>query len=215
MPQPALLTPIPERQPQFQPLAPGRIWVVANMDPLCAANELGDVASRPSQRFGDLHTTGAAADDTPALAVIRHIVVPARRVEGRAGEILASRDVRKQRLVQKAGGSDEDVGDVGLAVRGLNVPAAAAETRGDDLLVEANEFGEATVAGDFLHIGPDLGRRRIFARSTIVRLKRKLVLPREDIDEQVREGIVPPGASDFARLFIDREIDAGASASRP
>ena len=35
----------------------------------------------------------------------------------------------------------------------------------DDLLVEADELGEAAVARDFLDIGPDLGCGRIFAFS--------------------------------------------------
>src|SRR5207237_9819809 len=109
LPQPALLALVAARQPQLQALAPGRMRVVADMDPLRAADELGDVAPRPGQRLGDLHAAGAAADDAPALAGIRHAVVPARRVERRAGETLASRDIGKQRLVEKAGGADENI----------------------------------------------------------------------------------------------------------
>src|SRR3984893_5069907 len=97
------------------------------MDPLRAADELGDVAPRPSQRLGDLHAAGAAADDAPALAGVPHAVAPARRMERRSGETLAARDVGKQRLVQKAGGADEDIGDVGFTPGGLDAPAAAGE----------------------------------------------------------------------------------------
>jgi len=137
-------------------------------------------------------------------------VVPARGVEGRAGETLAPRNIGKERLVQKAGGADENVCGIGTALCGLDMPAAAGKTRGDDLLVKANELGEATVARDLLDIGPDLGRRRIFARPVVIGLKREFVLAREDIDEEAGKGVVPPSPADVAGLFIDREIDPGS-----
>src|SRR5205814_4263296 len=59
-------------------------------------------------------------------------------------------------------------------------------------------------------ISPDLGGRRVFARPVVVRLERKLVLARQDVDKEAREGVVPPGAPDLACLFIDGEIDPGA-----
>src|SRR5207248_320589 len=135
------------------------------------------------QGLGDLHAAGPAADDTPALAGIGDAVIPARGVERRTGEALASRDVGEQRLVEEAGGADENIRDIGVAFGGLEVPAALGELRPDDFLVEADEPGEAPVARDLLDIGPDLGRRRVFARPVIVRLERKLVLARQDIDE--------------------------------
>ena len=86
----------------------------------------------------------------------------------------------------------------------------SAEPRRDDLLVEADEFGEAAVAGDLFDVGQDLGRRRIFARPVVVGLERKLVLARQNIDKEAGKGVVPPGPADFAGLFVDREIDARA-----
>src|SRR5262249_37666394 len=121
LPQPTLLAPIAGGQSQFQPLAPGRIRIVANMDPLRAANKLGDGAARPSKSLGDLHTAGPTADDPPAFALIRHIVVPAGRVERRAGKTLAAGNFGKERFVQKAGGADEDVGNIGAAVSSLDM----------------------------------------------------------------------------------------------
>src|SRR5439155_23349570 len=70
LPEPLLLAPVSEGEPQPQPLAPGRVRVLADMDPLCAADELGDVTAGPGQRLGDLHAAGAATDDTPAPARI-------------------------------------------------------------------------------------------------------------------------------------------------
>src|SRR5207237_10482955 len=124
LPQTALLAPIGEGQPQLQALVPGRVRVLADMDPLGAADELGDLAAGPSQRFGDLDAAGAAADDAPAFAGIGHAVIPARRVKSRSGETLAARYVGIERPVQKAGGAHEDFGNIAVARGGLDVPAA-------------------------------------------------------------------------------------------
>src|SRR5207253_9872012 len=125
----------------------------ADMDPLRAADELGDVAARPGQRLGDLHAAGPAADDSPALAGIGDTVIPARGMERRAGKALAPRDVGQQWLVEKAGGADENIRDIGVALGGLEVPGTLGEPRRDDFLVEADESGEAAVARDLLDIG--------------------------------------------------------------
>jgi hypothetical protein len=112
--------------------------------------------------------------------------------------------------VQKAGRANENIRNVRVAFGRLDVPATVGEPRRHDLLVEADEFCEAAVARHLLDVGPDFGGRRIFARPVIVWLERKLVLSREDVDKEAGEGIVPPGAPDFAGLFINREIDPGA-----
>jgi hypothetical protein len=65
-------------------------------------------------------------------------MIPARRVKRRAGETFASRNVRKERLVEKVGGADEDIRNVRVALGGLDVPATVGEPRCDDLLVEAS-----------------------------------------------------------------------------
>ena len=139
---------------------------------------MGDVTASPGQRLGDLHPAGATADDAPAFALVRHAVIPARRMERRPRKTLTTGDVGKERLVQKPGGADEDIGNISASLGGLDVPAAVGKPSLDDLLVEADEFGEAAIARDLLDIGPDLGGRRVFARPIVVRLERKLVLAR-------------------------------------
>src|SRR6516164_10175077 len=101
------------------------------MNPLRAADELGDIAARPGQRLGALHAAGAAADDAPAPALIGHAVIPARRVERPPREALAPRDVGVKRLVQKAGGADKKIRDIRVPLGGLEVPAALAKPRRD------------------------------------------------------------------------------------
>src|SRR5207245_2558839 len=131
LPQPALLALVAARQPQLQALAPGRVRVVADMDPLRATDELRHLAAGPGQRLGYLHAAGAAADDAPALSGIGHAVVPARRVERRAGEAVTAGDGGKQRLMEKAGRADENVSDIGGAVGGLDMPATVGKPRRD------------------------------------------------------------------------------------
>jgi hypothetical protein len=120
--------------------------ILSDMDPLRAADELGDVAARPGQRLGYLHTTGAATDYAPALAGIGHTVIPARRVKTRTGEALVPRYVRKERLMKKAGSTDEKIRNVRVALGHLDVPTTVGEPRRDDLIVEAGEFGQASRA---------------------------------------------------------------------
>jgi hypothetical protein len=84
-------------------------------------------------------------------------------VKGRAGETFTPSNVGKERLVEKARGTDEDVGNIGVTFGRLKVPTTLGEPRRDDLLVEVDAFGEATVASDLLDVGPDLGGRRILA----------------------------------------------------
>jgi hypothetical protein len=122
-------------------------------------------------------------------------------VEGRADEALAPRDVGQKRLVEKAGGADEDIGDIGAAFGGLDLPAAIGEASRDDLLIEADEFGKAAVARDLLDIGPDLGGGRVFVRPIVVRLERKLVLARQTSTKSPGKALsrqVPPTSPAFS-----------------
>ena len=99
-------------------------------------------------------------------------------MKGRAGETLATCDVRKDRLLQKAGGADESIRDIGVALGRLDVPATISELCCDDLLVEADILGQAAVVRDLFNIRPDLSGRSIFARPIVIGLEWKLVLAR-------------------------------------
>jgi hypothetical protein len=103
------------------------VRILSNMDPLRAADELGDFATRPGERLGDLHATGATADDAPALAFIGHSVIPMRRVEGGTHEILAARNIRKERLAEKAGRAGENIRTVRVALGRLDAPLTIGE----------------------------------------------------------------------------------------
>jgi hypothetical protein len=123
---------------------------------------------------------------------------------------LTPRNIRQQRLLQKAGSANKHVRYVGIAPASFDAPATIGKAGSDNLLVEADEFGQATVASDRLDIRPDLSGRRVFARPIVVRVERKLVLARQDIDKETGKGVVPPSPANLARLFIDGEIDVGA-----
>ena len=112
--------------------------------------------------------------------------------------------------MEKAGGADKDVGNIRVALGSFEVPAAVGKPRRDDLLFEADEFGEPAVARNLLDVRPDLVGRRIFARPVVVGLERKLVLTGQNVDKETGKGVVPPGPADFAGLFVNGEINARA-----
>jgi hypothetical protein len=111
--------------------------------------------------------------------------------------------------VQKARSADEDIRCICGPLSGLDLPSTVGEPSRNNLLVEADEFGQAAVPRDFLDVGPDLGCRRIFAGPVIVGLEGKFVLPRQHIDKKAGKGIVPPSATDLAGLLINRKINPG------
>ena len=117
---------------------------------------------------------------------------------------------REERLVEKAGGADKDVGNIRVALGSFEVPAAVGKPHRDDLLFEADEFGEPAVTRNLLDVRPDLVGRRIFARPVVVGLERKLVLTGQNVDKETGKGVVPPGPADFTGLFVNGEINARA-----
>src|SRR6185437_9575684 len=123
IPELALLLSILPGEAQLHPLPPARLRVLADMDPLRPAHELRDAHILPRQRLGDLDAAAPGADDAPAQrTVLRKGMIPARRVEPLAGEAVLARDVGQERLGQKPGGDDEEIDDIGLARRRLQMP---------------------------------------------------------------------------------------------
>jgi len=100
--------------------------------------------------------------------------------------------------MEKAGGADEHIRHIGVALGGFEVPASVGKPRCRDLLVEADEFLEAAIVRDLFDVGPDLLGRRIFARPVVVGLERKLVLPRQHIDKEAGKLFVAPGSATSA-----------------
>ena len=103
--------------------------------------------------------------------------------------------------MEKAGCTDKDVGNLGVALGRLEAPTTVGKPRSDDLLVEADELGQSPVVRNLLDVGPDLGGGRIFARPVVVGLERKLVLTGQDIDKRpgkVLSRQVPPTSLAFS-----------------
>ncbi len=210
VPQLLLTLAVVAGQAQPQPLPQRRLRVLADVDPLRAADELGDLRVLPRQRLGDLDAAATRADHAPARPLVRDRMVPPRRMERLAGEALAPLDVGIGRRVEKAGGGDEYVGRVGLARGRSDAPAPVGEARLGDLRLEADELAQPALRRDLLDVGLDLGLGREFARPVVVRLERELVLARQHVDEKARIGVVAPGAADLVRLLVHDEIDTGA-----
>src|SRR6476659_1786368 len=100
-PKLALAQSVGERQPQQQALKQSRTRVFANMNPLCAPNELGHVATLPSQRLGDLDAARASTDHAPSLAQVGNAVIPARRMKSGACKTVTPGDIWIERLWRK------------------------------------------------------------------------------------------------------------------
>ena len=138
-PKLALAQSVGERQPQQQALEQSRTRVFANMNPLCAPNELGHVATLPSQRFGDLDAARAPTDHAPSLAGVGNAVIPARRMKSGACKTVTPGDIWIERFVEKAGRGDEDSGDKGLDFCRSPVLTVFGEAGFNNFLFEPNE----------------------------------------------------------------------------
>src|SRR5207245_4277727 len=90
------------------------------------------------QSRGNLNRGRARADHPDAAPVQRRAVIPARAVETRAGEALATFEVGDVRMMQHARRGDDDVGIVPGPFPRLQVPAAALEFALRDLFAEAD-----------------------------------------------------------------------------
>ena len=147
----------------------------------------------------------------PLAPLARHgdAMVPSAGMEGRPGETFAALDLGEDRRMQKTGGTNEHIGNLGLTVGGLDMPEVIGKPSLGNLGVEADIFAQIPVVGHLFDIGLNFRRRRIGARPIVVGLKWKFILARQNINKQTGIGVVPPGTADLIGFFIDREIDTG------
>ena len=125
-------------------------------DPLRGALEQRDLRHLVDDRRHDLYRGRAGADDADALAVEAVRMIPARGVEAGAGETLQPVDLRVRWMVQHAGGRDDEIDDVGMAVLGAQMPFAVAVFSQIHLAVEADEALDVVLARHMLEIVLDL-----------------------------------------------------------
>ena len=113
----------------------------------------------------ELHRARRAADHGDALAGEVVVVVPARRVEHGAGELVESRDLGPGRIAEHPDRSDDDVELVFLAVLGGEAPhrTLVVPSRRGDAVAEAEVRSQPVLRDAVLEVGVDLGLRSVWA----------------------------------------------------
>src|SRR5436305_2713112 len=160
----------------------------------------------------DLDRPRACADDRDTLAGQVVIVVPRRRVEDRAREVVEAWQVGKARLAERAGrGRDRPRGE--LAVGGADPPALRFVVPLGllDLAAEDRVFVDALLARDCTQVFLDLVLRRERRAPARVGGERKRVEVARHVAGAAGVGVVAPGATDVrAALEQDEVATTGA-----
>ena len=172
--------------------------------------QLGDVVHDRGQ---ELDRAGAGPDDRhpPAGEVVA--VVPARRVERRAGERVESRQVGDHGPVQLAERGDQHVRDDLLAARGVHRPRAGALVvrRPRHLDAGAHVVEDAGLRGGALQVLEDLRLPGVAVAPAGVGRPGPGVERRRGVAGRVRVGVVAPDAAHLVGLLEDGDVrDAGA-----
>ncbi len=150
-------------------------------------------------RGDELDRARARADhgDAPPAQVV--VVVPLRRVEDRALELVDARDLGDRRLVQRAGAPDDHTGADGGAVGEPERPAPARPLRGGDLGAVPDAGAQPVAVGDVLEVGADLGLRGELAAPVRVGREGERVEVRLHVAGAAGVGVVAPGAAERRR----------------
>ena len=138
-------------------------------------------------------------------------MLPARRVELRAGEVVEAGPVGVAGHVEEPDAADEHVALVGGAVVERDGPdvAIVVPRRRLDRDAEAQVRTQPVLVDGLLEVLLQLGLLGVGA-GPVVRLERVRVEVRADVDLGTRVRVVPPGAADAERRLVDGErVDAG------
>lgn len=135
-------------------------------------------------------------------------MIPARRMERRAGEARAPGDVWKGRSTQAAAARDDDRRPQRRAALGRDLPRVAGrvEARRDHAGAEAEVPTEPEAIGAAPQVVEDLALRRELAGPVGVGRERERVEVRRHVAGGPGVVVVAPGAADVAGLLEDDEV---------
>ncbi len=159
-----------------------------------------------------LHRAGAGADHRDGLALEVVTVIPARRMEGAALEILQALQLRNLRLVQLAHRRDQHLGLDDLAAAQPDAPQRArlVPVRTQHLAAEAHMAQQVLLARHVAQVVEDLGLLAVAAGPGVVRLEAEGVQVRGHIAGRAGIGVLAPHPAHVPGLLQDGEgIDAG------
>ncbi len=183
--------------------------------PRGVALEDREVARPLGDRRDQLAGAGARPDHRHPLALEDDVVVPGRRVEGRAGEPIDAGDVGQPGDVQLPHGADDGVGlDHVLVAVGCgrpDRPAGALVVPHDRAHpgVEADVVGEVVVAHERPEVLQQHGLRGVVEGPLVALGERVAVDVVRVVDPAPGIGVLPPGPADVGVLLEDRERHAG------
>ena len=179
-------------------------------DPLRRALEEAELCDLVDHRADDLRRGRAGADDADALAFKHDLVLPARGVESFAGEIVQTRNIRHDRVMQDAGRRDHRVEGAPRALRCFEMPLAVAPVGARDLLAVADRGLGVMLARDLFQIVENFRARRADAAPFGIGFEGIAIAVRRHVAGDARIAVVAPGAAQRVGLLVDRHIlDAG------
>ena len=179
--------------------------------PRCRALEDGEPRHLRLHLGNQLDRRRAGADDGDALAGDLMLVLPACRVEQRAGERIDARNVREARLAERPGPEDEEASRQLSAIRGDAPSSAGVIPRcSGELVLEANVRHDPESSRAVAQVIPDLSLLRVGARPVGLARERERVQMRRHVTHAAGIRVVAPGAPDVPRaLQHDEVVDAG------
>ena len=187
----------------------------------CAGRRRGASPTRPAAARtgcrwrrcrGARPTLSASLVEGLVGAAARVLVVPARRVERTAREVLHARDGRQLHEVEDPDGQDVPAAADFVAAIGVDEPAALVllPLGAGHAGVEQRVVLEAVALGDPLEVAADLLARGVAPGGDVVELlEHRDVHVRLDVAHDAGVAVPVPGAADAARLVDDADpLDA-------
>jgi hypothetical protein len=133
-----------------------------------------------------------------------------------AGVVVEAGDLRRLRLRQHAGGTDDEACGDGVAVGGLEAPDVllVVEGRADDLGVQPGAAADVVLVHAVLGVRLELVAWRVHARPRGPLLEGELVAERGDVDRDARVRVPVPRPADSVAL-LEHQVVAEAGPVEP
>jgi hypothetical protein len=177
-------------------------------DPRWRALEHRQRGGALGQLGDELDRAGAGPDRADPRPVQVQVVVPPRRVQDRAGEVVQPRDGRVLRVLQAAHGIDQHVAGDSSSIRTVQGPGRARLVPGRTPHVEAEPgpCAQPVLGHDPVEVAADLGLGGVVPGPVRVGLLGQRVEVGRDVARGTRVGVVAPGAAGVLEPLQQDEV---------
>ena len=127
-------------------------------------------------------------------------------MEARTGERFEALDVGIARVVQHAGGGDDDVDLVAVTARGIEPPAAVRERARGDFVAEPHVADDVVVARNPLEVAVDLGPGRVAVAPLRCEREGVRVEMRRHVARETGIRVLAPRAAQAITLLVHGEV---------